>query len=267
MLRGGLMLLSLPPPRKFDRAKLGVHTRLHYFTCMRRFLQICLIAILAPLPALCEQVQGRLIVQRTDDAIELYFHVPSRDVATVFGYDPAPILNAAGHVDFDLFFEDTSPFADQIMTRLPMQVGAKSAQPEGLSFMLHPVENKVEFSTPWDALLTITGCTVAGEADPIGLQATDAYFGAIIYPTDGHAPLVIDLPTTGRGDLVLQVLDFNGFDPAGTRVITVADGGQIHLTPADVSAVNTASLPILAVIAAGVMFFGWRVFRVRHVSA
>lgn len=267
MLRGGLNGCPSSAPQKLDRTKLGERDHLHYLTRMFRILQICVLAFATAFPAVAEQLQGRLIVQRSADAIEVFFSAPGQDFETVFGFDPAPVTDETGHVDFDLFLEETAPFADAILTQIAMTVGGNVAAPEGLAFMLHPVENTVEFSTPWDALLTITGCTVAGEAAPIPLENTDGYFGAIIYPTDGRAPLQIYLPRTGRNDLVLEVLYFNGFEPAGSDTLRIPDGAPIVLDATETRMIKTASLPIFAIIAAGGMFLAWRLVRRRQVSA
>ncbi|MEO1538327.1 MAG: hypothetical protein AAFR73_11405 [Pseudomonadota bacterium] len=149
-----------------------------------------------------------VVVDRSDDALELYFKFPAPIMEEAFGVLPGGVVSDTGFVDFKSLQTDTVTPGNDLIANVVAETDGVPILLEAMSFMTHPTETDLPFETPWDALLTTTFCSVDpnGPGQPLDVMTTYVgYFADRLPPV---APIVIDFPWMDLDEREVQVIEF-----------------------------------------------------------
>lgn len=191
------------------------------------------------------RAQMTLVVDRSETYVEVFLSLEAARLEEVFALPPSALLSGSGQVAFASIREDGSfDIGDEMFEDVFARIGGARAEFEAMSLMLHPLDAPLRLKTPLDGLIAIEVCSVPTEDLPGTLDTLQAYAGFIAYTDTPDAALMLELPATGRGDVVLEIRDHAGGRLVGLRTIVVPDGGRILTDP---TAYKTA----------GLLHFGW----------
>lgn len=175
------------------------------------------------------ETDGRIVVSRNDTSIEIYATLPAGQLPSWLDFDESLVADDDGRISFDQFRGDTNPLGNAVIAAVDARSAGAPMVLETMSFMLHPTEFETEFSTPWDAISTITFCS----ADPLyeapSLSALNSFGGWIAFPDDAMAEVSIVFPQTGRDVLSFEVFEYVDGRPRPTYVVEIVDAGQLVL--------------------------------------
>ena len=192
-------------------------------------MQIVTMLQLLGLLAAAPDTDGRIIVHRHADAVQIFASLPGADVSAWSGVPAGIFTDPGGAVDFDRFRVDTGPLGDRVFAEVALSLGGAEAGMEALAFMLHDADLPTEFTTPWDAISTITFCAAGSSDAPSELTDVVAYGGWLAYPVDGFADLRLDFPETGRAVMRFDLWHYVDGRLVDRDVVTLGDAGALNL--------------------------------------
>ena len=201
--------------------------------CLRA-AQMCALACVVAVLAVARPVAAEtpsILVHRGDQAVEVYFSVPSTMLLSLFDLSPQVIEGPDGTVDFDGLRLGTYDIGDDLFAGVTAEIGGVPATFEALSLMVHPNDAKLPMTNPIEAMIAIAVCTVPTPAVPPTLTDLHAYVGYIAYTDTPQGPIQLTMPETGRGAVTFEVMEFTDFEARGVSQIVVADGGTLRLEP------------------------------------
>ncbi|MEM6620735.1 MAG: hypothetical protein AAF674_00780 [Pseudomonadota bacterium] len=168
-----------------------------------------------------------VVIDRYDDSIEVYFTTRADRLVQTFALDPRHLTDAEGRVHFSELRSGTWDIGDALISEAPSSIDGTPITMEAMSLMVHPLDEALPMTTPFEAMTAVGVCTAEDPLTPPGLADLQGYVGFIAYVDDSHGALTIDLPQTGVGVTEVSIRDFVGGEPAGEYALTVSDGGAI----------------------------------------
>ena len=181
---------------------------------MRRLRRILAGAALVAASGLgCAQAvadQVDLIVSRDDRSVEIFLGMPALTAVEGFGLEARLLTGPDGSVSFERLQQGTWHIADALLERVEARIGTQAAGFEGMSLMVHPLDQPLPFVTPLDGLTAISVCGVPAPEAPRGLQDLYLYAGFVAYPDDPSAPITLRLPNPEGVDLLVRDHGFGG---------------------------------------------------------
>ncbi|MEM8959712.1 MAG: hypothetical protein AAGC86_18085 [Pseudomonadota bacterium] len=196
----------------------------------------------------------RLIVNRTDDAIEVYVAFPASLLPDQFGGIPPLLEPGAEGVDIDSLRvgDSTYSIVEWMTERSAARLDGLPVELEPLSVMVHPTDLEMPFETPPDAWNATAVCT----APPVGMLPIDAltvYSGFFLFRIDGTAALSFRLGDTAAPRTVWAA-DYWDWMPLRDGPVPVDDEGWIEIgegpwAPALVGAPQALLVAALAALA------------------
>jgi len=150
-----------------------------------------------------------VIADRTGDDLEIYFRFPSSQMVELFGSIPDGVLDDDGFVDFHSLQQDTITPGALLATETTATNGRTGLELEAISFMTHPKDTVLPFSTPWDALTTTTFCSTDPDGEKQKLDVMKTYVGYFADGVRGNQPVRLDLPYMGNDPIIVTVLEFS----------------------------------------------------------
>ncbi len=172
-----------------------------------------------------------LLVDRRADEVSVYFSLQASDLPAVFGKGAEEMLGPDGTVDIDALYDGTFDTADAVLTSVEVRIGGAPVPVEAMSMMLHDPAFLPPFTDPYDAQVAIAVCTSPETVRGMGLADLRAYLGYFVWRVDGRASLDLSFPKTGRAPVDVTIREFHDFHPVPSRVVSLADGGLLSLTP------------------------------------
>jgi hypothetical protein len=102
-----------------------------------------------------------LIVERSAQSVALSFEMAATDLRRVFGMGAEGLLANDGTVDVPRLYDGTFPLADEIFASSTVRLGGTTTPFEKLSMMVHDPDILPDFTSRYDAELSIAVCTFA----------------------------------------------------------------------------------------------------------
>ncbi len=171
-----------------------------------------------------------VIVNRHDGTIELFVSTPAENFVSVFGLPAERLVEPDGTVDFaPLRANGTFEMADEMIATTSATLDGTPMVFEGLSLMLHPLDEKQPFGTPFEAFLAIAVCTFNDPATRLTLQQLHGYAGFIADVGDIDGMVRLRLPRTGHDELRVLVRDFRSGAAALPYEVRVGDGKAFEI--------------------------------------
>ncbi len=197
----------------------------------RGLISICLAALVLATPLRADDRQIRVILDRQEQAISLYFAMPAEMIPSVFDRSAEGVVGADGTVDLAGLYEGTFDTGDHIFAGVRAQIGGHSAKFESTSLMVHDPANLPAFTTPLDAEISIAICNAPDVVGQMPLSALHAYAGYFAWKVDGSAPVSLSFPKTGRGAIPVLVSEYDNGRRVGISEAVLADGGALTFEP------------------------------------
>ena len=160
---------------------------------------------MAPPIALAIAADAALIVDRSAQSVALYFKMAATDLRRVFGMGTEGLLADDGTVDVPRLYDGTFPLANEIFASSTVRLGGTTTPFEALLMMVHDPDILPDFTSPYDAELSIPVCTSPEMVQNMSLATLEWYLGFLAWKVDGFGELVIELPETVCGVLDLRV--------------------------------------------------------------
>ncbi|MEM9139021.1 MAG: hypothetical protein AAGB15_04265 [Pseudomonadota bacterium] len=186
-----------------------------------------------------------IVIDRHEDAIELFVATPASNFGPIFGATPAGLANSDGLVEIDPLRQGTWAIGDALFRDTNATTGDEPVVFEAMSFMVHPVEDRVPMTDPLEAVLAVSVCTVDLPGQVFALDRLFGYAGFIAYTGRAGDALSVDFAETGRGTLDVSVRTFDRGRPTGSFTAGIADGGTLVIP-----AYQGAPFPIWAALLA-----------------
>ncbi|MEM0948753.1 MAG: hypothetical protein AAGK37_15240 [Pseudomonadota bacterium] len=200
-------------------------SRVQCFFIERLFAAVLALAFLMSPQALAED--SDLVIQRNAGSVEIYFSLPANLLVEVFDLPPDTLTGTDGRVDLVPFLEGTAGLADEAIAGLQAVIGGRDLVFEGMSLMLHPVNQALPLRDPIDGMLSIGVCSIPATAEPVPLDGLRAYIGIIGYTDTPDGELRLEFPQTGRDVFNVTIRDFTEFRPNSSADLRIADGGAL----------------------------------------
>ncbi|MEL6959887.1 MAG: hypothetical protein AAGL89_13140, partial [Pseudomonadota bacterium] len=127
----------------------------------------------------------QLIVNRSDDNVDIYLTLPASEIADLFGSEQNLWATEDGRVDLNQFQVDTAPLGDAIIEPVKVTVDGQPVIAEAISVMMHEMTVSVPFDAPWDAILAVTLCSVPITNPTPAVSEVQAYLGYNLYEING----------------------------------------------------------------------------------
>ena len=198
---------------------------------------------LAPMPLWADQSDGRVIISRQHQSIDIYWQVPGEQLHPLTGADPAFLMTDAGLIDLDTFRVDTAAYGDQLFELVQFTLNDQPVKAESISLTMHGDDDPlVPFDTPWDALTAVTLCTAPENSPHRRIEMVRTYVGFSLYPVDERGNIAIIPPVTQRGDLRFEVLEYANGQRIAERLVTLKDGDALRFAFNPQRAVTTSGL-------------------------
>lgn len=195
------------------------------------------------MPLSADQSDGRIIVNRQDQSIDIYWLIPGEQLHSLTGTYPAFLMTDQGLIDLDTFRVDTAAYGDQLFELVQFTLNDQPVNAEAVSLTMHGDDDPlVPFDTPWDALTAVTLCTAPENSPLRRIETVRTYIGFSLYPVDELGDIAITPPVTQRGDLRFEVLEYANWQHIGERVVTLKDGEALRMTFDLQRSVTTSSL-------------------------
>lgn len=222
-----------------------------------RPLVACVALIAACLPGRAEELT--IVVNRSDTAATLYIAVPASELGPVFGADAAALLSSTDLVIDAALQDSLFDQAGMLLAATTIRTRPNGPRFQGMSMVLHPIDDAVAFGTPWDASLASSVCTVPPDSRPWRQEDLLVYAGFAAHGIDGTAGFTVEFPATGREPVDVVLRDFIGGRPHDVVALSLADGGALHVAPVAGSAFPWWAVAGLAMaVAAAWVLFGRR---------
>ncbi|MEO1538477.1 MAG: hypothetical protein AAFR73_12185 [Pseudomonadota bacterium] len=170
-----------------------------------------------------------VVVHRGGASVEVYFSLPADMLVSVFGMPRHELEGPDGRVDFDALRMGTWDIGDAAFRQVGARIGGQVASFEALSLMVHPKNSLLPLSTPIEGMISIAVCAAPTPRAAPALSDLQAYVGYIAYTDRPQAPIMLDLPETGRAAFTAQILDYTSFELRATSEVVVSDGGLMLL--------------------------------------
>lgn len=223
---------------------LEIQRKKYISIAMKQIVAAIAFSLVGVAQAASQEADGTIILHRGTDAVEFYINFDAAEIEPLLNGDPAVYSDGYGFVDFNNFLVDTAFMGDALFDDVEAMVAGQSAQFYAMSFMLHPQELDVEFATPWEALSTITFCSVAPSQGLMQHDILRAYLGLTAYPVDGMGPVEIVFPETGRAARTFNVREFIDGNYFQSYPVTIADGGTFRAAAVDGPLVSQAYISL-----------------------
>ncbi|KHQ54544.1 hypothetical protein OA50_01140 [Mameliella alba] len=199
-------------------------------------------------PVLADRVE--LIVARDDRSVEIFMGMPVLTAVDTFGLDAGMLIGPDGRVPFESLQEGTWQIADALWERVEARIAGQTATFEGMSLMVHPLNQPLPFVTPLNGLTAISVCGVPAPEAPRGLRDLYLYAGFVAYPDDPGAPITLRLPNPKGLDLMVREHGFGG--PLRDRHVHLSPGKPLELAvPRGPVAVPVAVMVVVMVAVSG----------------
>ncbi|MEL7092579.1 MAG: hypothetical protein AAFN94_12670 [Pseudomonadota bacterium] len=192
-----------------------------------------------------------LVIQRLEHSTEIYVSADAPTLFTAFAADPTVVPMTGPHIDFDAFFEGTWDVGDALLADTDVTIAGSDAGFEAMSFMLHPISEKLPLRTRIDGMVAMSVCNTIEPGAQYLLDDLQAYVGYFSDHGSDDSAIEFRLPETPHAEIVLQVYDITpeGFIHEYQR--TIAAGEPISF---DLPAQPNLNLALLSSV--GLMFLG-----------
>lgn len=204
-----------------------------------------------------------LVVRRGDRSIEVYLSLPAEHLTDTFAILPKGLTTQDGIVDIDAMRMGTWDIGDRLFSGIDSQVSGQPAVFEAMSPMAHPKDDVLLFSDLIEGMIAISVCSMPAPDSPPALEDLHLYVGLIAYPEHADGPLSLAFPTTGRGQLDVEVIEYVDFKRTAESVHRIDDGGELTI-PAVAPPARQGLWPVglgmglLAAVALAALFRGRR---------
>lgn len=168
-----------------------------------------------------------IVVDRHEDAVELFVATPASTFEAAFGVTPGRLTNADGLVEIDPLRQGTWDIGDALFKKTRAEAGGDLLAFEAMSFMVHPTEDRVPMRDPFEAVVAASVCTVDLPGQAFALSDLHGYAGFIAYTEHSGDDLLLHFAETGRGGLEVSVRTFTRGRETGYFRMRVPDGGSI----------------------------------------
>ena len=195
------------------------------FDPMNKFASLIAVSCVVAGPSFADDMT--IIVNRSTDAVELFFGMKGDDLKPVFGVDPNGIVAEDDHVTYEGFLTGTFDEADVFFEKIDARVAGADAGFEAMSMMLHPEDFEVRFDTPFDATIAIGVCNADTPKTPPHLSELNVYVGYYAYQVDGLDQITFQMPQTGRDVEMVSILEFVDGGLINQSEIDMEDGATI----------------------------------------
>jgi hypothetical protein len=192
---------------------------------------VCLCLIMIPiLPSNARQSEKtQIIIARTDHSVELFVALPALQALELFNAPQGMFLNEDGLVDFDAFRAGTADTAEALWQGVEARIGQAKVSFEPMSLMLHPQEDQLPFTSPWDGLTAVSVCS--SEGGTATLEETVLYLAMIAYTDQAQGDLTLKFPARPEQFTQFYFRNFEG-DAHKTSGVAMLGGAQILELPA-----------------------------------
>ncbi|MEM6407018.1 MAG: hypothetical protein AAF700_01230 [Pseudomonadota bacterium] len=174
-----------------------------------------------------------VLVQRDVDWTELYFSAEATTLFDVFDVAPETFSGHQDQVDFGIFRRGTAWIGDLFLSEATVTIRASDADFEAMSFMAHPMEDKLPMSTPLEALIAIGVCNGPEDGTLVSLSDLQGYVGFFSDVASDGEPIRISLPQSWEGTLDVRVLDFDSDGNLLEQDVVLPEGEDLILDHTD----------------------------------
>ncbi|MEM1048706.1 MAG: hypothetical protein AAGL24_21315 [Pseudomonadota bacterium] len=171
----------------------------------------------------------RMVVERGDGYVELYFSTPASTLADLFGLPPQSLAGPDGTVNFDRLRLGTANIGDQLFEDVVSRAGGAQIDFEAMSLMVHPIDDTLPLNDPVDGVLAISVCNAEDPEAPLGLSGLQAYSG-FFASTANHAETIsLTLPNASGRTWTVLVRDHVNGDFQSEYVVSISKDGRLSL--------------------------------------
>lgn len=166
----------------------------------------------------------RLILDRQDSSLEVFANIPAAQLPSVFGLSAKGLAAADGRVSYGAFRETgTYDFGKDMSARVGLSSADGPSELDAMAVMVHPVDLKVPYQTPFDAVLAMAICNVEDPPVPPLVEELQLYSGFVAYPFDGKNGGQITLPLSHAIEVELTTYVDSAFHSTQTLILEPGD--------------------------------------------
>ena len=219
-------------------------------------------------PSLAAAADMTLVLDRQDDAIEMYFTISAERVEDVFALPKEAFENDSGTVDFEPLRQGTYDIGDTLFANMDARLGGDDIIFEAMSLMVHPKANALPLQTPLDGMIAIAVCTVPAPAGPITLADLQLYAGFIAYADRPNQGMTFQLPNALDSPLTVEIRDYTSDKLTDVTYQTLVGPNPTLAIQSQTAPLRVQVIALLIAFAAGVGFVAvaWRYHRARKPS-
>jgi hypothetical protein len=148
-----------------------------YESEMLNFRPFSSVAVSIALATPAIAADATLIVDRSAQSVALSFKMAATDLRRVFGMGAEGLLADDGTVDVPRLYDGMFPLADEIFASSTVRLGGTATPFEALSMMVHDPDILPDFTSPYDAELSIAVCTSPETVLNMSLATLEGYLG------------------------------------------------------------------------------------------
>lgn len=170
-----------------------------------------------------------IVVNRHADWTELYLSASAPNLFETFDIQPSKFAGHDDQVDFASFQSGTAWLGDHLLDKSEISIGADVGGFEAMSFMVHPVAEKLSMTSPFEGMIAIGVCNGPRAGTMIDVNDLHAYVGYFSEKGSQGQPIEIDLPKGASASFKVQVHEFNETGEVRQYETTISSKGTLTL--------------------------------------
>lgn len=170
-----------------------------------------------------------LVTHRTAEWTELYVAAKAGTLFEVFDVPPTALTGADDRVDFGALRTGTAWLGDRLLETTRLRLGAHDAVFEAMSFMVHPADDKLPMTTPYEGLVAIGVCTGPEAGTHVSMSDLHAYVGYFAGLGGLDQPITLEFSQERTDALTVLVYEYDDAGLIATYSRLVAVGEDLVL--------------------------------------
>ena len=171
----------------------------------------------------------QIIVDRSEDSIELFLHLEGQQLTPAFGVDADRVIRDEDGELLTPQFQLTGSYDEalKLIGNIQTMVSGQTVAFEPMSMMLHPKSFDLPFNEPFDGWSYMSACSVIPPSGVVQDADLRIVAGYSAYPVDGRQPIEIMLANSA--DTNVQVMEFFRGQPLTDATYTLSAGESLKL--------------------------------------